>query len=1045
MAAPPVDESLVNALAKMVDVRVKAEFEKRDEMILSLKAGMDKLVETLRSGKGGLTLTDGGSWLANGGPQPQLSSGSNSTLTLTDRAAGNSKPDTSPWGARPDRPPRRKKRQHAARKYGTRRRHPVRKGHRAYKSLPAVAHGAPARDGYGRLEYYANVPRVASIREVGHNTRAAIARRSEQAMSYGREYDRLSVEKLDYPECKSTVFRPTDYDERKIDKTLPDSSLELEFVYGYAGFSPTMVGDLPGDQNIFYLPSGEMIYPASAVIVIYNPKHHTQRFFCEHNDDITGIAVHPGEHDDNGNRVSEEIIIASGQVATQRDGHKVEPVILIWDANKGPLDSRGKATGLVVQELSGHTRNITAMDFSPDGKLLMSIGGDDHHSVFIWDWRDGEILAEAKGHASHIVTCGFNPYQSRTVDQAVNDGDNNFPDEGESGMLSDMHYTLVSCGKKHIKFWTFSMVPDPEFASAQSKVGGMGDSEAPPLPGKKSVDLAAKPKKKGTLTDDEVENRNGERMKFVLEGDTGKFGKEKIQDILCICFAPYDKESGEETCAIITGAQDGSIIFWEQIPIPPDSEDEEEDEDEDEDEACRARLPWWDSSGKLIHRIPGVHKGGVYGIQLTHTGRIVTTGADGTIKLWDIEENEKEIREPGRKIRRIQHPTLVSVGEGLDAEACLFGKNKKGKPTKPRSMIAGGEDAPGKIIVGTCGNEIIEFQVNGDEITVTENKVLMNSHELTLQGVATHPMKKRFLTACEDKTVGLWDYEDHVLLGIQVELPAPSQCCDFSHDGDLIACGLTTGWFVVYKGGNSEDASLEQIVHKSAAPVRAGAGPPPGVKSGAKETKLQKQLKEKQQARSGKQKMFKVEEACEIRFSPDSSRLAVGSRDNNIYIFDCTKNFRRVGICRGHTSYITHIDWSDTGEFLQSNSGDYELLYWQAPESETFRKSHIVAGSPRGKSLQRRWEQYRDMSDMADCQWKSWTCALGFPVMGIWPPYSDGTDVNMVDRTKNRQLVATAEDTKMVGLMRFPCLKGAERKDVSLCYALFLIFCFHGR
>ena len=75
------------------------------------------------------------------------------------------------------------------------------------------------------------------------------------------------------------------------------------------------------------------------------------------------------------------------------------------------------------------------------------------------------------------------------------------------------------------------------------------------------------------------------------------------------------------------------------------------------------------------------------------------------------------------------------------------------------------------------------------------------------------------------------------------------------------------------------------------------------------------------------------------------------------------------------------------------------------------------------------------MSDMADCQWVV-DLTPGFPVMGIWPPYSDGTDVNMVDRTKNRQLVATAEDTFAVGLMRFPCLKGAERKNVSDAFVM---------
>jgi hypothetical protein len=36
-----------------------------------------------------------------------------------------------------------------------------------------------------------------------------------------------------------------------------------------------------------------------------------------------------------------------------------------------------------------------------------------------------------------------------------------------------------------------------------------------------------------------------------------------------------------------------------------------------------------------------------------------------------------------------------------------------------------------------------------------------------------------------------------------------------------------------------------------------------------------------------------------------------------------------------------------------------------------------------------------------DTDWETYTCILGFPVMGIWPPESDGTDINSVDRSKN--------------------------------------------
>jgi hypothetical protein len=48
--------------------------------------------------------------------------------------------------------------------------------------------------------------------------------------------------------------------------------------------------------------------------------------------------------------------------------------------------------------------------------------------------------------------------------------------------------------------------------------------------------------------------------------------------------------------------------------------------------------------------------------------------------------------------------------------------------------------------------------------------------------------------------------------------------------------------------------------------------------------------------------------------------------------------------------------------------------------------------------------------------WASWTLPLGWPVAGIWPPDSDGTDVNAVDRAPRGDTLATAD----VGAMQPP-------------------------
>jgi WD40 repeat protein len=57
----------------------------------------------------------------------------------------------------------------------------------------------------------------------------------------------------------------------------------------------------------------------------------------------------------------------------------------------------------------------------------------------------------------------------------------------------------------------------------------------------------------------------------------------------------------------------------------------------------------------------------------------------------------------------------------------------------------------------------------------------------------------------------------------------------------------------------------------------------------------------------------------DIKFSPDDSKCAIGSHDNFVYIYETSgsrpwkKSNKKL---KGHSSYITHIDWSLTGEYL---------------------------------------------------------------------------------------------------------------------------------
>lgn len=169
--------------------------------------------------------------------------------------------------------------------------------------------------------------------------------------------------------------------------------------------------------------------------------------------------------------------------------------------------------------------------------------------------------------------------------------------------------------------------------------------------------------------------------------------------------------------------------------------------------------------------------------------------------------------------------------------------------------------------------------------------------------------------------------------------------------------------------------------------------------------------------------------------------LAVGSHDNYIDIYSTsfiyptlqdppTCNLQHIKRLKGHTSYLTHLDWSLDNTLLRSTCGAYELLYWSLPSGKMCLSSF-------------------DTTE-ADTVWYTNTCVLGFNVMGIWPEGSDGTDVNCVDSSEHKSLVATGifyyillyiyyliiyynyylgDDFGNLSLFNYPCVvKDAPRK-----------------
>ena len=177
-------------------------------------------------------------------------------------------------------------------------------------------------------------------------------------------------------------------------------------------------------------------------------------------------------------------------------------------------------------------------------------------------------------------------------------------------------------------------------------------------------------------------------------------------------------------------------------------------------------------------------------------------------------------------------------------------------------------------------------------------KCVVNSHYDELWGLSVGGGEREsssFLTCGNDRTLACWDTLSHTLVWSTL-LDEPLRCVDMHPSLEVAALGLATKnkWLVW-------DLRTRRTLFSQVEGGASGSNPA----------------------------AIAAEHVEVIRFAPDGRQLAIGSRDNYIYVYsvsECGLKYARIGRCSGHSSFITHLDWSRDSLFLMSNSGDYEVL-----------------------------------------------------------------------------------------------------------------------
>uniref|UniRef100_A0A8C1RLI2 EMAP like 4 n=1 Tax=Cyprinus carpio TaxID=7962 RepID=A0A8C1RLI2_CYPCA len=340
------------------------------------------------------------------------------------------------------------------------------------------------------------------------------------------------------------------------------------------------------------------------------------------------------------------------------------------------------------------------------------------------------------------------------------------------------------------------------------------------------------------------------------------------------------------------------------------------------------------------------------------TWDILTGDSGGIMLIWTPFQITRQIKAHDGSVFtlcQMRNGTLLTGG-GKDHKIILWDHDLNPErdievPDQYGTIRAVAEGKGEQFLVGTSRNFILRGTFNdGFQVEV-------QGHTDELWGLAAHPFKDLFLTCAQDRQVCLWNSVDHMLEWTRL-LDEHGHCADFHPSGSVVAIGTHSGkWYAL-------DAETRDLV--------------------AIHTDGNEQL-------------------SLMRYSVDGALLAVGSHDNFIYLYtvsDKGRKYSRYGKCTGHSSYITHLDWSPDNKFIMSNSGDYEILYWDIPN---------------GCKL------IRNRSECKDIDWATYTCVLGYHVFGVWPEGSDGTDINALVRSHNRKVIALADDFCKVHLFQYPC------------------------
>jgi WD40 repeat protein len=506
----------------------------------------------------------------------------------------------------------------------------------------------------------------------------------------------------------------------------------------------------------------------------------------------------------------------------------------LWDAESGKE----------IAVLKGHTSTVLSAVFSPDGKRVVTASWD--KTARLWDAASGKAIAELRGHTDAVLSAAFSPDGKRVV-TASNDN--------TARLWAAVSGTEIAVLQGHagaVVSAAFSPDGTRVVTASFDNTARLWDAES----GKETAVLQGH----AGAVNSSAFSPDGTRVVTASWDGTARL---------------WDAESGSETAVL-----QGHASWVNSAAFSPDGKRVATASND-----TTARL--WDAeTGKVIAVLQG-HTGELLSAAFSPDGkRVATASNDTTARLWDAETG---------------NAIAIFHGHANRLRSVAFSPDGKGVATTS-------DDGTARLWDAGSGNEIAALQGHSDSVL----------------SVAFSADGKRVATASLDTTARVWDADSGEEVAVLRGHSDAVLSAVFSPDGKRVATASVDGTARLWDAASGKEVA---VLRGHTGEVMSAAFSPDGkqVATAGDTTALLRD------AASGKVTAVLQGHTDSVRsasFSSDGKRVATASWDKTARLWDAESG-TEVAVLRGHAGTVVSASFSPDGKRVVT-AGDTTARLWDA-------------------------------------------------------------------------------------------------------------------